>query len=67
MGAILRNDAHTRSTVWDEHAAILDAIIAGKASVADNLARQHAERAADHLATTLMSNEYASQRPAMPA
>jgi len=67
MGAILRNDARTRSTVWDEHAAILDAIIAGKASVADNLARQHAERAADHLASTLMSNEYASQRPAIPA
>lgn len=67
MGAILRNDVHTRTTVWDEHEAILDAIINGKASVADSLARQHAESAAEHLATILMSHEYAAQRPALPA
>ena len=67
MGAILRNDAHTRTTVWDEHEAILDAIINGKAGIADNLARQHAERAAGHLATMLMSNEYASQRQQVAA
>jgi DNA-binding GntR family transcriptional regulator len=62
MGAILSNDVRSHSAVWDEHEAILDAIIAGKAALADKLAREHAESAADHLAKVLMQQQYASKR-----
>ncbi|MFJ3048417.1 GntR family transcriptional regulator [Herbaspirillum chlorophenolicum] len=62
MGAILSSDVRSHISVWDEHEAILQAIIDGRTAVADKLARQHAESAAEHLARVLTSEEYASKR-----
>lgn len=62
MGAILSNDVRSHIAVWDEHEAILAAIIDGKAAVADKLAREHAESAAGHLARVLTGEEYAAKR-----
>jgi len=45
MAAVL-SDAGSRSRVWDEHAAILDAIAAGRADDARERAEAHALRAA---------------------
>lgn len=49
MGAMLQRSA-LRDTVWDEHAAVAEAIAAGDAARAERLMRQHCEHAADHLA-----------------
>ena len=48
MGASLQRSA-VRESVWDEHAAVADAIAAGDAARAEALMRQHCEHAADHL------------------
>lgn len=42
MGAVLRT-AGARASVWDEHAAILEAIRRGDARGAERLSREHAE------------------------
>ncbi len=52
MGAVL-GAASPPNRVWEEHAAILDAVIDGDASRAERLARRHAERAGDTLAQQL--------------
>lgn len=62
MGAILSADVRSHLAVWDEHAAILQAMLDGKAAVADKLARQHAESAAEHLAHVLTGAHYAGKR-----
>lgn len=62
MGAILSSDVRSHLAVWDEHEAILQAVIDGRAAAADKLARQHAESAAEHLARVLTSAEYAAKR-----
>lgn len=46
MQTILSDDRH-QEQVWDDHAAILDAVCAGDAAAAEHAARDHAERAAD--------------------
>ncbi len=51
MGGVLQSDRAER--IWDEHAAILDAIVAGQADVAESRARAHAEAASKMLATQL--------------
>lgn len=51
MGGVLRSDRAER--IWDEHSAILDAIVAGKGDVAESRARAHAEAASKMLATQL--------------
>ncbi len=58
MGGVLRSDRAAR--VWDEHAAILAAIVAGKPGEAEKQARAHAEAAAKMLATELANQVPAS-------
>lgn len=52
MGAVLRSD-RALDHVWDEHAAILAAIVAGDAVEAERRARAHAEDAARLLSAEL--------------
>jgi DNA-binding GntR family transcriptional regulator len=51
MGGVLQSDR--AAGIWDEHAAILDAILAGKAGEAETRARAHAEAASKMLAAQL--------------
>jgi len=48
MGGYLRR-YRARDAIWDEHAAILDAVVAGDAETAARLAQHHAAAAADNL------------------
>lgn len=52
MGAVLRT-VGSRATVWEEHAAILEAIKRGDARSAERLSREHAELAGSTLALAL--------------
>ncbi len=52
MGAVLHTVGRRRA-VWDEHAAILQAINGGDADQAERLAREHCARASDHIASQL--------------
>jgi DNA-binding GntR family transcriptional regulator len=54
MGGVLQSDRATR--IWDEHAGILESIVAGKANEAETRARAHAEAAAKMLATQLAAH-----------
>jgi DNA-binding GntR family transcriptional regulator len=60
MGEVLRGDEGMPSTVWDEHAAILDAIIAGNGNRAEKLSREHVSSAADFVVARLQSRDEAS-------
>lgn len=53
MGAFLSAQVSSHVTVWDEHEAILQAMVEGRAALAEKLARQHAESAAQRLAQVL--------------
>ncbi|MDP4025257.1 GntR family transcriptional regulator [Methylobacterium sp. NEAU 140] len=46
MGAVLRVEHHIPDDIWDEHAAILEAIVAGEPVRAETLGRAHIARAA---------------------
>jgi DNA-binding GntR family transcriptional regulator len=59
MGSVLRSDRAAR--VWDEHAAILAAIVAGHPDEAEKQARAHAGTAAKMLATELANPIPANQ------
>ncbi len=52
MGAVLQSSSQ-RSTVWDEHEAIADAIAAGQAAQAAALIGQHGQHASQNLSTRL--------------
>ncbi len=52
MGAVLQAGA-ARRTVWDEHAAIAEAVAAGDADRAADLARRHGDDASHHLGRAL--------------
>lgn len=52
MGAVLQS-AGVRAAIWDEHEGILKAINRGDSALADRLARNHGENAADNLAAQL--------------
>ena len=52
MGAVLQSSPQ-REAIWDEHAAIVEAIAAGDAKRASRLIDQHALRASDNLRTRL--------------
>lgn len=54
MGAVLQN-LDARAAIWDEHAAILDAIRAGDSVRAERLSREHGEAAGRSLAARLMA------------
>ena len=62
MGAILSSEVRSHLAVWEEHEAILQAMLEGRPALADKLARQHAESAAAHLARVLTSAHYADKR-----
>ena len=49
MGGSLRRRHGDWQAIWDEHAAILDAVMRGDADAAEHAARRHAEAAAVHL------------------
>jgi DNA-binding GntR family transcriptional regulator len=49
MGGSLRRRYLEWRGIWDEHAAILDAVMRGDADAAERAARQHAEAATVHL------------------
>jgi DNA-binding GntR family transcriptional regulator len=63
MGAVLQI-VGLRRPVWDEHEAILQAINCGDADRAEQLAREHCERAGHHIATQL--TRHVRTRPARP-
>lgn len=46
MGEVLRDDVGMPTNIWDEHAAILDAVIKGDGETAERLSRDHILRAA---------------------
>ncbi len=48
MGGYLRR-YRARQSIWDEHAAVLDAVMRGDADAAEHLARRHAEAAIANL------------------
>ena len=64
MGAFLSAQVRSHVAVWDEHAAILQAMVEGRAALADKLARQHAESAAQHLAQVLRGADAARRASA---
>ena len=54
MGAVLRGEG-VGEDVWDEHEAILAAVIEGKADLAERLSREHAQASAQALALGLVA------------
>jgi DNA-binding GntR family transcriptional regulator len=64
MGAVLQSVGQ-RHAVWDEHEAMLQAINSGDAVYAERLAREHCERAGDHIATQL--TQHVRPLPERPA
>ena len=64
MGAVLQQSSQ-RSAVWDEHAAIADAIGKGQADRAATLIQQHSVQASEHLAArlTLVLKKTAGDKP----
>jgi len=65
MGAVLQ--IHTMyESIWDEHAAIAQAIGAGDEKAAEALIRQHGEEASDNLAS-LLSSALKLSDPSAPA
>lgn len=54
MGAVLQVST-MRESIWDEHAAIADAIAQGDEDLAETLIRQHGDDAAHNLASLLTS------------
>jgi len=61
MGEVLRGDEGMRRAVWNEHAAILDAIIASDGDRADKLSQEHVSRTADLTVARLKSRDEASR------
>jgi DNA-binding GntR family transcriptional regulator len=60
MGEVLLRDEKPRD-IWNQHAAILDAIIAGAAGRAETLARQHISQAAGFMVARLRAQAAASE------
>jgi DNA-binding GntR family transcriptional regulator len=52
MGAVLQH-SHGRSTIWDEHAAIAEAIAVGDGERAARLSEEHATIAREALVASL--------------
>ncbi len=63
MGAVLQSAAQ-RESIWDEHAAIAEAIAAGNAPLAARLSENHAHVARENLISRLGEVLDTSQRPA---
>jgi len=52
MGEVLMRDEKPRN-IWDQHEAMLDEVMAGRAATAEKLARQHVMQAATFMTTRL--------------
>ena len=61
MGEVLRDDAQMPQTILGEHAAILDAVIAGDSARAELLGRDHITRAAKIFVQRLQAQRDASE------
>ncbi len=62
MGEVLRDDAQMPQIILGEHVAILDAIIAGNGSKAEQLSRDHISRAAKIFVQRLKAQQAASDQ-----
>ncbi|MGY2047772.1 GntR family transcriptional regulator [Methylobacterium sp. JK268] len=60
MGEVLREDEAMPRRIWDEHAAILEAVAAGEGERADRLSQQHIARAATVFVARLQAQEEAT-------
>lgn len=60
MGEVLRDGEEIPGSIWDEHAAILAAVIAGDGAKAEALGRQHILRAAKIFVARLQAHQEAS-------
>lgn len=54
MGEVLMRDDKPRD-IWDQHEALLDAVASGNARLAEKLAREHIEQAADFMIQRLLA------------
>ncbi|WP_119303818.1 GntR family transcriptional regulator [Dongia deserti] len=66
MGGYLQH-YRVRDTVWDEHDAILEAVMRGDAEQAEKLARRHAEGAAANFTALVAGDEKYESKPGKPA
>lgn len=62
MGEVLRDDEQMPQSILSEHAAILDAVIAGDGARAETLSRDHISRAAKIFVQRLEAQQEASER-----
>ena len=62
MGEVLRDDEEIPGSIWDEHAAILDSVVAGDENRAESLGRQHITRAAEIFVARLQKHREASDK-----
>jgi len=60
MGEVLRDDDEIPGSIWDEHAAILAAVIAGDGAKAETFGRRHISRAAKIFVARLQAHHEAS-------
>jgi len=60
MGEVLRDGEEIPGSVWDEHAAILEAVIASDGAKAETLGRKHISRAAKIFVARLQAHHEAS-------
>jgi DNA-binding GntR family transcriptional regulator len=66
MGEVLMRDERPRD-IWDQHEALLDAVMAGDGATAEALARQHITQAAAAMIDRLRSEAEAADEDAVPA
>lgn len=66
MGGYLQHYP-VRESVWDEHQAILNAVMGGDAAAAERLARQHADGASANFAAPAAANDTEKSAPRKPA
>lgn len=66
MGEVLMRDERPRD-IWDQHEALLDAVMAGDGAAAEALARQHITQAAAAMIDRLRSEGEAAAEDAAPA
>ena len=66
MGEVLMRDERPRD-IWDQHEALLDAVMAGDGATAEALARQHITQAAAAMIDRLRSEAEAAAEDAAPA